>query len=189
MPKCHDLPLIAAALATALLMSSCSGDDAKPEAKPEPFKKSVTHTHDGAMPLTVVNSYEQQWRAGNAEVTCALLSTVGKTAVVDRAAAGNLVAKKAPCEKAVDVLQDLTPTPARVELIDIPVALDDSAEIILHRDDKTAQVVTLSTDETGAWVIDSIEGYKVPKETEPEVDPDTETQSPVGTEAEPAVTG
>lgn len=166
MSRLRDFRTYTAILIAVPLLASCSGDDAKVEPKPEPFKKSVTHTHDGALPLAVVNSYEQQWRAGNAEVTCGFLSTVGQAAAVERAAGVNLVSKKATCEKAVEALQDLAADPARVELIDIPTALDDTAEIVLHRADKTEQIVTLSTDETGAWLIDSIKGYKVAKGTD-----------------------
>lgn len=172
---------VAAVLLTPFLVLGACQSGAEPKPVPEPDEKPAVagFTHDGAVPIAVITSFEGARRSilntkpdVAAATTCSFLSTSMQDATVEKAREKGVVGKKADCAEAMQALVQRAPEP--VESFEVTRAEDEITEIVVVREDGTAEAYTLTGDRAeGHWFIDG-----VAKTEAPEVEPVEE--APVG---------
>lgn len=175
-----DMSLALAGLAVAALVTGCSSKG-EPTKTPEPEEKPAVagFAHDGAVPIAVVNSFEDTRRSivdgkggPAAATTCSLLTPALQEATVEKARAEDLVGKGADCGEAMEALAERVPK--RIESFTVTRAEEDETEIVVVRVNGTADAYTLTGSmDDNVWLIDDVEPTEAP---EPEPVP----EAPVG---------
>lgn len=203
---------IAAVLLTPfLILGACKAGSA-PEVVKEPAEKPPVagFTHDGAVPIAVISSFEDARRAiegagvgasgspaQSAAVACSFLTETAQERLVEQAGGQNKErgkeradgqaaaqeAPQAPCAAALQALVTDQGVPAKVESFQVADAQDEVTEVVVVRLDGTAEAYTLTGSfDDGAWLIDTIATTEAP---EPET-PETETEGePTPTTSQP----
>lgn len=171
---------VAAVLLTPfLVLGACKSGDPAPEPVPEPDETPAVagFTHDGAVPIAVINSFEdtrgllvRKKEEGAAAAACTYLTTGLQDAMVEEAQSKGLVGKKADCGEAMAVL--VKRVPSGIESFTVARAEDEETEIVVVRRDGTADAYTLSGDrEKNLWLIDDVTPAEVPEVPEVEQPP------------------
>lgn len=183
---------VAAALLTPfLIVGVWKAGDSAPKPVPEPDEKPAVagFTHDGALPIAVVSSFEDARREvlnTKADVAaaraCSFMTPEAQERVMDDAREIDLVGAKADCGAAMQALVEEGSVPERVVTFEVVRAEDAVSEVLVVRKDGTANSFTLTgSRKDGVWSVDAIEDAEAP-EPEP-------TQEPLPDSPEDAVDG
>lgn len=165
---------VAAVLLTPfLVLGACKGGESASKVVPEPDEKPAVagFTHDGAVPIAVIRSFEDARRAVAttkpnvaAATTCSFLTTLAQDATVERAHMYALVGRKADCADAMQALVEHDGAPARWDSFTVTRAEDETTEIVVVRSDDSAEAYTLTGSRAdGVWYIDDIATAEVPE--------------------------
>jgi hypothetical protein len=172
---------VAAALLTPfLIVGACSVGDSSPKPVPEPDEKPAVagFTHDGALPIAVITSFEDARREvlnTKADVAaaraCSFMTPEAQERVMEDARDSDLVGGDADCGAAMRALVEEENVPERVATFEVVRAEDAVSEVLVVRKDGTAHMFTLTGDrKDGLWSVDAIEDAEAP-EPEPTQEP------------------
>ena len=169
-----------AAVVVAGVVSGCTADAPKYPKEPVEGSAVAGFTHDGAVPIAVINSFEDTRRAilttsGSdvaAAAACTFLTSEAQEQTVKVARRHELVDRNADCAASLQALVERRGVPARVESFEVTRAEDEVSEVLVVRTDGTAEVYTLTGDlDEDLWSIDTMVDAEAPAD-EPEGEPE-----------------
>lgn len=177
---------VAAVLLTPfLVLGACKSGDPAPKSVPEPepdeTPAAAGFTHDGAVPIAVITSFEDTRRSildkkpdVTAAVACSFLTADAQESTVEAARGDASVGKKADCPEAMRALAERGVTLAKVETFTVLRAEDEVTEIVVVDADGSARAYTLTGEvDDDQWLIDEIAVTEPPK-------PEPVPEAPVG---------
>lgn len=143
---------ILAITATLCLAAACGPDDNDPTSGPTTTTKP--NTQDGAIPVSVVNSFLEAALAGNTELACGFTDPSFQKAVTDKAAVLQLAPAKATCGAALKALIKKGYPPAKVTGYKVESAHETTTILVASHEATPDENVTLErTSKKTPWLI------------------------------------
>lgn len=179
-----------------LVLGACKSGSDMDRAVPEPPESAPMSgfTHDGAVPIAVITSFEDTRRMvregasgtdadAAAGAACTFLSEDAQERLVDEARAKDLIGRKGECVDAMLAVVASHDVPAKASAFYVSRAEDDVTEVTVTRADGTAEAYTLTGSRAKeSWAIDAVAAdgsVEVPVEADATADVDGPTREEV----------